>query len=202
MPEFDLRGFQVAEYKYEKTSKKITYGTPMSMGEAMTANLELKFAEGRLYAESALSEYMKKVTGLTISQGVKYIPDETQQLLFKAYKLSRTPSGGSGAAVQSMAFGRKSTGRYVGTGFYAPDMVDGVEKFTAIFVHKALFGPPSRTLQTMGENITFNTPTTSGEALVDEAGHLMEWYSFDKEEEATAWIASCFTSAPTEVSEE
>ena len=62
MPEFDLRGMKVAKYNYDKTQKKISYDTPMSMGDAMTANLELKFAEGRLYAESALAEYMKKVT--------------------------------------------------------------------------------------------------------------------------------------------
>ena len=200
MPEFDLRGMKVAKYSYDRTQKKISYDTVMPMGDAMTANLELKFAEGRLYAESALAEYMKKVTGLTISQGVKFIPDETQKLLFKAYELSRSVGSGSPKTVNSLAYGKTSTGQYVGSGFYAPDMVDGEEKFTAIFVHKTLFGPPSKTLQTMGETITFQTPTTSGEALVDDAGHLMEWYTFDTEAEATAWIDACFTTQPTVVS--
>ena len=199
MPEFDLRGMKVAKYNYDKTQKKISYDTAMSMGDAMTANLELKFAEGRLYAESALAEYMKKVTGLTISQGVKYIPDDAQKLLFKAYELSRSVGSGSPSTVKSMAYGKVSTGQYVGTAFYAPDMIDGVEMFTAIFVHKTLFGPPSRTLQTLGASITFQTPTTSGEALVDDAGHLMEWKSFDTEAEAIAWIDACFTTQPTAV---
>lgn len=200
MPEFDLRGMKVAKYSYDREQKKISYGTPASMGDAMSANLELKFAEGRLYAESALAEYMKKVTGLTISQGVKFIPDETQKLLFKAYELSRQVGSNSPATVKSIAYGKTSTGQYVGSGFYAPDMVDGEEKFTAIFVHKTLFGPPSKTLQTMGESITFQTPTTSGEALVDDAGHLMEWHTFDTEAEAIAWIDACFTTQPTAVS--
>nr|DAT30947.1 MAG TPA: tail tube protein [Caudoviricetes sp.] len=199
MPEFDLRGMKVATYSYSATTKKITYGTPMSMGDAMTANLEMKFAEGRLYAESALAEYMKKVTGMTISQGVKYIPDETQKVLFKAYQLSRTVGSSPSKTVKSMAFGKTSTGNYVGSGFYAPDMVDGTEKFTAVFVHKALFGPPSKTLQTMGETITFATPTTTGEALVDDNGHLHEWATLDTEAEAIAWIDACFTTEPTVV---
>ena len=118
MPEFDLRGMKVAKYNYDKTQKKISYDTPMSMGDAMSANLELKFAEGRLYAESALAEYMKKVTGLTVSQGVKYIPDATQKLLFKAYELSRSVGSGSPKTVKSMAYGKSSTGQYVGSGFY------------------------------------------------------------------------------------
>ena len=96
---------------------------------------------------------------------------------------------------------KTSTGQYVGSGFYAPDMIDGAEKFTAIFVHKTLFGPPSKTLQTMGEQINFQTPTTSGEALVDDAGHLMEWKSFDTEAEAIAWLDACFTTEPTVVTE-
>lgn len=201
MSAFDLRGMKVAKYNYDKSQKKITYGESMPMGDAMTANLELKFAEGRLYAESSLSEYMKKVTGLTISQGVKYIPNDTQKVLFKAYELSRSVGSSSPKTVKSMTFGKTSTGQYVGSVFYAPDMIDGVEKFTAIFVHKALFGPPSMTLQTMGETINFQTPTTSGEALVDDNGHLMEFCSFDTEEEAIAWCDACFTTEPTIVAE-
>ena len=41
----------------------------------------------------------------------------------------------------------------------------------------------------------------SGEALVDDAGHLMEWDSFDTEAEAIAWLDACFTTEPTVVTE-
>lgn len=201
MPEFDLRGMKAAKYNYSKATKKITYGEAVSMGEAMTANLEMKFAEGRIYAESSLSEYMKKCTGMTTSVGVKYLPDDCQKLLFGFYELSRSVGSGSPKTIKSMAAGRTSTGQYVGHGFYSPDMIDGVEKFTAVFVHKTLFGPPSKTLQTMGESITFNTPTTSGESLVDDLGHLFEWYSFDTEAETIAWLDACFTTEPTVVAE-
>lgn len=201
MPTFDLRCMKVAKYNYDKSQDKISYGQAMPMGDAMSANLELKFAEGRLYAESSLSEYMKKVTGLTISQGVKYIPNETQKVLFKAYELSRSVGSSAPKTVKSMAFGKASTGQYVGSVFYAPDMIDGVEMFTAIFVHKALFGPPGMTLNTLGEAINFQTPTTSGEALVDDHNNLMEWSSFATEAEAIAWCDACFTTEPTIVAE-
>lgn len=194
MPAFDLRGFKVAKYNYNATSKKITYGEAMSMGDAMSANLELKFAEGRLYAESALAEYMKKVTGGTIQQQAKYIPDDTQELLFNAYKLKRTVSS---AQVTSLAFGKASTGQYVGSVFYAPDMIDGTEKFTAIFVHKALFAPPSMVYQTLNESITFQTPTSVGEFLVDDNGHLLEIATCATETDAIAWCDACFTTDPT-----
>ena len=76
--------------------------------------------------------------------------------------------------------------------FYAPDMVDGVKKFTCVLINKALFGPPSMSLQTAGENIQFATPTTSGEFLADDSEDqdLFEIATLDDEEGAKAWVAA------------
>ena len=138
MPAFDLRYLQVAEYT--KKSGGTEYGTPVSMGDAMTVGLEMRFAEGRIYAESVLAEYMKKATGGTATAGVKYIPTEAQKLMYGAYEKQRTVAS---STVKSLTFGKKSTGKYVGWSFYMPDMIDGVEKFTAVFARKVLFGPPA-----------------------------------------------------------
>ena len=73
MPAFDLRYLQVAEYKKKTTGEGTEYGAPVSMGDAMTVGLEMRFAEGRIYAESVLAEYMKKATGGTATAGVKYV---------------------------------------------------------------------------------------------------------------------------------
>ena len=194
MPTFDLRYFRVAKYNYDKSSDEISYGTAESMGDAMTADLQLKFAEGRCYAEGSLAEYLKIVTGGTISQGVKYIPTSVLKMLFKAYELSRTVSS---STVKSIAYGKVSTGQYVGSGFYAPDIIDGVEKYTAVFIHKVMFGPPGYSYKTLDQNISFNTPTTTGEFLVDDKGHLLEFATCDTETDATAWIDACFTAQPT-----
>lgn len=81
MPEFDLRYIQAA--KYTLADGKVKYAEKTKVGDAMTANLELKFAEGRLYAEGRLSEYMKLATGGTISLGVKKILDEAKKMLYE-----------------------------------------------------------------------------------------------------------------------
>lgn len=198
MPQFDLRGIKCA--KYNNASGTITYSDVQSVGDAMTANLELRFAEGRLYAESALAEYMRKATGGTISLGVKYIPAAAQKLMFgmtdKSRSVSYTPAGGSAttATVTSLQSTAKSTGAYVGIAFYAPDMVDGVEKYTCVFAPKALFGPPSLSMQTAGENIQFNTPTTNGEFLRSDGSDqaLLETAICDDENEAIAWCSAVF----------
>lgn len=196
MPQFDLRGIKVA--KYVNTSGTISYTGAQSAGDAMNVNLELRYAEGRLYAESTLAEYIKKVTGGTISIGVKYLPDAVQKLLFGSRETTRsityTPSGGSSTteSVTGLAINAKAQGSYVGVAFYAPDMVDGVEKYTCVKIARALFGAPSMALQTAGDSITFSTPTTTGEFMADNSTNqdLIEVAICDSVEEAVAWITA------------
>lgn len=185
MPQFDLRGIKVATYV--NTNGTITYTGATSIGDAMNVNLELRFAEGRLYAESTLAEYMRKVTGGTISIGVKYIPAAAQQMMYGVTPKSRTIGS---ASINGLVTAATDVPKYVGVAFYAPDMIDGEQKFTAVKVAKALFGNPSLTLQTAGENIQFNTPTTSGEFLADDSTTqaLLEVATCDTEEDAIAWV--------------
>lgn len=185
MPAFDLRGIRIGEYK--NTGGTVSYTGHTSMGDAMNVNIELKYAEGRLYAESKLAEYMKLATGGTISVGVKYIPDAAQKILFGATEKSRTP--GSSTAVKGLQFTTKDIGKYVGLACYAPDQIDGTTKYTCLFVSKVLFGPPAMVYQTKGDSITFQTPTTTGEFLADDstAQTLIETASVATEAEAIAW---------------
>lgn len=189
MPTFDLRGIKIGEYKNDGGT--ITYEAPIPMGDAMNVQLNLKSAEGRLYAEGRLAEYMKLVTGGNVSVGVKYIPDAAQKLLFGVTEKSRTIST---TAVKSLLTTSKDTAKYVGLGFYAPDMRDGSAKVTACFVYKVLFGQPALNLQTKGENLQFQTPTTTGEFLPSDAEtqDLMEAVVVDSADEAIAWIDACF----------
>lgn len=191
MPQFDLRGIHCA--KYNNNDGAITYTNVQEVGDAMTATLEMRFAEGRLYAESTLAEFMRKATGGTIALGVKYIKNAAQQLMFGSTSKTRSiTSGGSSQNVSSLVLGAKSTPAYVGVSFYAPDMIDGVEKYTCVFASKCLFGPPSMTLQTAGENIQFNTPTTSGEFLASDAASqdMLEVAVCETEAAAIAWCAA------------
>ncbi|MEG1564240.1 MAG: hypothetical protein RR365_11025 [Bacteroides sp.] len=190
MPTFDLRGIKVA--KYVNTSGVITYLTPTAMGDAMNVNLELKFAEGRLYAEGTLAEYLKRATGGTISIGVKYIPDAAQKMLYGCEESSRVVGTGSPTkTITGLKFGAKNKAGYVGVAFYAPDEIDSVDKFTCVFVHKALFGPPAMKLAGVeGNSITFQTPTTTGEFLADDGiGKLFfETGVADTEADAISWV--------------
>lgn len=192
MPSFDLRGIHVAKYNDE--DGVISYSDMTSAGDAMNVNLELKFAEGRLYAESRLAEYMKLATGGTMSIAVKYIPMPAQALMYSASQKSRSVNS---KPVPGMAYTTKDIANYVGCSFYAPDKIDGETKYTCVFVSKALFGPPSMVYQTKNESITFKTPTTTGEFLGDDSSvqQLFETGIADDEATAIAWCRQVFSEA-------
>lgn len=190
MPTFDLRGIKIG--KYTNTDGTITYDTPVSMGDAMSVELNLTAAEGRLYAESRLAEYKKLITGGTASVGVKYITDAAQKLLFGMSENTRNV--GTNTPQKSLKATAKDIAKYVGMGFYAPDAIDGTDKYTAVFVYKVLFGAPGYVYATKGDSITFQTPTTTGEFLADDSEdkNIMETATLASESDAVAWINKCF----------
>jgi phi13 family phage major tail protein len=190
MPTFDLRGIKIG--KYINTEGTITYESPISMGDAMSVELNLTAAEGRLYAESRLAEYKKLITGGTASVGVKYITDAAQKLLFGMSENTRNV--GTNTSQKSLKATAKDIAKYVGMGFYAPDAIDGTDKYTAVFVYKVLFGAPGYVYATKGDSITFQTPTTTGEFLADDSEdkNIMEIAILASESDAVAWINKCF----------
>ena len=193
MPQFDLRYIQAA--KYTNTAGTVTYAEKTKVGDAMSANLDLKFAEGRLYAEGRLSEYMRLATGGTISLGVKEIPDAAKKLLYGAQESTRSVPQASNA--KGVVYSAKDAASYVGVSLYCPDVVDGATKYTCVFVAKALFGPPSMSYKTKGQNLEFATPTTTGEFLASDAADetIMETVTLDTIEAAKAWCDAVLTTA-------
>lgn len=191
MPQFDLKGIKIAEYQLGENNT-VTYANKQTIGDAMGVNMELRFAEARLYAEGRLAEYVREITGGTLSIAEKYIPDAAQKILFGARDKSRTVNAKS---VAGLVVGSDDSGKYVGVAGYAPDMVDTVKKYYCFQFRKAKFGRPSMAFQTKGENIQFATPTTTGELMADdtETHDIVEDATVDTEAEAKAWVDAVLT---------
>lgn len=196
MPTFDLRGIKIAKYGLN-AQNQITYTGKTNVGDAMDVNLEFRNAEARLYAEGSLAEYMRKATGGSISIAVKYIKQAAQKMMYggstKKRSISvKTGSDGSTTSsveVESDVASGKDISNYVGVAFYAPDKIDGVQKFTCVHVVRSLFGRPSMVFKTAGETLAFQTPTTSGEFLpsTDASQAMVEVAVVDDEATADAW---------------
>ena len=170
---------------YSESGSTVSYTGCASMGKPIDCNMELKAAEGRLYAADALDKYRRKITGGSISIVAEDIPDTMRKLIFGEEDSARTV--GSATSVAGLKITDSTVAPYVGIAGYAPEDVNGEDKFHAFFAPKALFASPSMHYKTMDTAIEFQVPTCVGEFMKAADGEIFEHAILDTEEDAIAW---------------
>lgn len=136
----------------EGENEEETYGTPVQLAKAISAELSVELAEATLYADDGASEIIKEFKNGTLSLGVDDIGTATAAALTGVsvdnnnVVISASEDGGSPVAVGFRA--RKSNGKYK---YY--------------WLYHVKFGVPATNLATKGDSITFSTPTIEGTVL-------------------------------------
>ena len=199
MPLYGFKGVYIA--KRNVNDGVVTYDPPITPGCPINAQLSFTFTEAPFYCKDALQFIKRKVTGGSVTFEAAYLSDACKKLAFGATEKSRsltyTDASGSSVTktVKSIAYSDGDQAPYVGFAGYGPDSnSDDSDRFTAFFIGKAKFSPPSTNLKTVDQSITYQTPTTTGSFMPDEAagGVIQEVGTFDSEEEAAAWCQAVF----------
>ena len=159
-----------------------TYGTPATIGKAVSMTITPNSAEGTLYGDDMAVEHDEAFTDADIEIGATYIPVAMFQTLF-----------GHTVATDEVTYDVDDAAPYVGLAAYAPKKVDGTEYWEAIFLPKVKFAEPESSYETKGDSITYNTPTISGKAIADSTGVWKVTKQCATEAEAQTWIAGQFS---------
>lgn len=129
-----------------------TYGTPMQLAKAMTADLSVELAEATLYADDGAAEVVKEFKSGTLSLGIDDVGAEIASALTGAtidknhVLVSASEDGGKPVAIGFRA--KKANGKY-----------------RYFWLYRVIFGIPATNLATKGDSITFSTPTIEGTVL-------------------------------------
>ena len=129
-----------------------TYGTPVMLAKAMSAELSVELAEATLYADDGASEVVKEFKNGTLSLGVDNIGRSVAAALTGAVVdangvlVSASEDGGQPVAIGFRA--KKSNGQY---------------KY--VWLYRVKFAVPSSSLATKGDSITFSIPTIEGTVM-------------------------------------
>ena len=129
-----------------------TYGTPVKLAKAMSAELSVALAEATLYADDGAAEVVKEFKNGTLSLGVDDIGPTAAAALTGVtidkndVIISTSEDGGKPVAIGFRA--RKANGKY-----------------RYFWLYRVKFGIPSTNLATKGDSITFSTPTIEGTVL-------------------------------------
>lgn len=126
-----------------------TYGSPQKLAKAMSAELSVELAEAILYADDGAAYAIKEFQSGTLKLGVDDIGTAI------AADLTGATVDQNGALISAS----EDMGTPVAIGFRAK-MPNG--KYRYFWLYRVLFSVPNTSLETKGENITFQTPSIEG----------------------------------------
>jgi len=129
-----------------------TYGTPVMLAKAISAELSVELAEATLYADDGAAEVVKEFKSGKLTLGVDNIGRTVAAALTgssvddNGVLISASEDGGTPVAIGFRA--KKANGKY-----------------RYFWLYRVKFGVPSTNLATKGDSITFQTPTIEGTVL-------------------------------------
>ncbi len=136
----------------EDSNGNETYGAPVQLAKAISADLSIELNEATLFADDGQAEAVKEFKSGTLSLGVDDIGNDAAAALVGAR------IDANGVLVSS----GEDVSNYVAVGFRAKKS-NG--KYKYYWLYRVLFGTPATNLATKGDSITFSTPTIEGKIL-------------------------------------
>lgn len=169
----------------EDSNGNETYGTPVQLAKAISADLSIELNEATLFADDGQAEAVKEFKSGTLSLGVDEIGNDAAAALVGARVDTNGVLISSGEDVSN----------YVAIGFRAKKS-NG--KYKYYWLYRVLFGVPATNLATKGDSITFSTPTIEGTILqrnkVDGANKHLWKAEVTENESNTAIINAWYDS--------
>lgn len=159
--------------------KNGTYSDGFKCGKAVSSDVTPNYNESSLFGDDELAEYVKDFKDADVTLGTTEIPIEAASVMF-GHTVNKESS--------TITYGTQDASNYVGYGFYASEMVDGVTKYTACWLPKVKFADSAETYTTKGESIELKTPTISGKATADLKHNWKYKQTFDSIDKTIAWL--------------
>lgn len=129
-----------------------TYGTPVQLAKAISAELSVEVAEAILYADDGPSEIVKEFKSGTLTLSVDDLGNTA------AAALTGAKVDGNGVLISASEDG----GTPVAIGFRAAKS-NGTYKY--FWLYRVKFALPTTSLATKADSITFSTPSIEGTIL-------------------------------------
>ena len=169
----------------EDSNGNETYGTPVQLAKAISAELSVELNEAILYADDGQAESVKEFKSGTLSLNVDDLGHAHAAALL-----------GAEVDENGVLISRgEDNPTYVAVGFRARK-ANG--KYRYFWLYRVQFGIPGTSLATKGDSITFSTPTIEGTIFqrnkVDGRGRHPWKVEYTEEEEGTAIASSWYTA--------
>ena len=162
-----------------------SFGTPIKLAEAMTAEVSTNSAEASLYADDALSEYVSEFSSGEITLGITEISSTDAVNLF-GYNIDD-----NGVLISA----GEDSSNYVAIGFKSKNSNGS---YDYVWIYKVKFNIPTDSFETKGDGITFQTPEIEGTFTTltkEDAFGNHSWRAYASNPDSTiadAWFDSVY----------
>ena len=166
----------------------ITYGNPVVIGPAVSANVTFDVADNPDYGDDVIIDNDKGINGYTVALETNDVSKEARAAcLGWEAKSSGTPAAVTHYEVTD---GEPPEG---GLSYIRVKMFKGTRKYEAFFFHALQFSDGGENAATKKKQIEWNHPTMNGTGIgvyIDSTGKAkyFNWMEFDTESAATTWI--------------
>lgn len=188
-----MRKPQWAQISARTDGSTITYGTPIVIGPAVSANVNFDVADNPDYGNDVVIDNDKGINGYTITLETNDISlDARAQCL----GWTAVTNAGSPATVTHYEIGDGQPPEG-GLAFIRVKMFKGEKKYEAFFFHCLQFSDGAENASTKEKQITWNHPTMDGTGIgvyLDSSGNAkyFNWMQFETEAAAQTWINGQF----------
>ncbi|MBO4506894.1 MAG: cadherin-like beta sandwich domain-containing protein [Lachnospiraceae bacterium] len=152
MATIGLDNLYYAKITEDTTTGAESYGSPVKLAKAISADLSVELAEATLYADDGASEVVKEFKSGTISLGIDELGSSV------AADLLGVTVDTNGVVVSTAEDGAP----LVAIGFRAKKSNN---KYKYFWLYRVKFGIPGDTQATKGDSIAFNTPKIDGTVM-------------------------------------
>lgn len=142
--------------KYTDTNGTITYADSKLIAKATKCDISVSNNDVKFYADDVLAESETSFQNGSINFGIDDMSAENY-----AYLLGHTYSSND----KTVTVKSSDAAPYLGIGFINKTRKDGVAGYRATFLPKVQFAEPSESLETKGENTSFQAPTLTGNVM-------------------------------------
>ena len=170
--------------KYSNTGNAVTYSNGMKLARGVNVSIDPESSDdNNFYADNVLAESADSTfTSATLTLTVDGLLPAAEEMVMGV----AAPSGADGW----IAYGDDQSVPYVGVGFIARYMSDGVTTFTPYVLAKCMFNQLPTNAETQEEQINWQTQELTARVMRgDDAKHNWKYVGGDFETEAAAEAA-------------
>lgn len=155
--------------KYAAAGGVVTYSGGMPLARGVSVSMSVEGTEDNdFYADNVLAETdTQAFSNGTLTLTVDGLKDAARKLI-SGVVTSRAVTVGTDSSVDFDVFDDSQVAPYVGVGFIARYMEEGVTSYVPYIINKVKFNPEGLDAETQGEEIEWQTTDLEGDIMRDD----------------------------------